>query len=88
MNSSKIAYSKGESLSETLIAALIISLAMIMLFSGVRVGSSIMSNSSKVYDEYYTKLNENEVAQAQYVVDYYNVYSEPTPFKFTISPHK
>lgn len=92
--SKKTKYTCGESLSELLIASLIISLAMIMLFSGVKVGSDIMAQSrdeNKLYNE---KSNQYEEGQAAYVKRYYELYPEgaaavptrPADYSFTMSP--
>ena len=84
-------YTSGESLSETLVAALIISLAMIMLFSGAKVGTDIMSKSKTEYKAYYDKLNEYEASQAAYCEEVhikYPNYSPITNYTFTISPQK
>ena len=79
-------YSSGESLSELLVAALIISLAMIMLFSGVKVGSDLMRSSRDKYKEYNDELNTYESEQAEYVRDH----SAPvvSSFSFSMTPHK
>lgn len=76
----------GESLSELLVAALIISLAMIMLFSGVKVGSDLMRNSRDKYQEYNDEINTYESEQAEYVRDHSVVVV--APFSFNITPHK
>ncbi|MBR5359169.1 MAG: hypothetical protein IK128_08160 [Clostridiales bacterium] len=85
-------YSNGESLSETLVAALIISLAMIMLFSGAKVGTDIMGKSKAEYKTYFDNLNAYEVSQAAYVAEYKLKYpTEITPitnYTFTIDPKK
>ena len=57
----------GESLSETLVASLIISLALIMLLSVTQVGTKILKGNSAKYDEYYDKLNTYESEEAEYV---------------------
>lgn len=88
--------SSGESLSELLIASLIVSLAMIMLFSGVKVGSDIRNNSQDKFQQYNVKMNEYEESQASYVLKYgalgqVEPYPEPTPYSFSVasmSPHK
>lgn len=91
----KNTYSSGESLSETLVAALIISLAMIMLFSGVRVGTDIMSKSKDNYQDYLDAVNNYEKSQASYAIDYQAYQAaqnitgpEPTPYEFGMEPHK
>lgn len=82
-------YSSGESLSETLVAALIISLAMIMLFTGVRVGSDTMNKSTNSYQDYYDAVNSYEETQASYAVEYYKNYTpKPVPSSFGMEPHK
>ena len=82
-------YSSGESLSETLIAALIISFAMIMLFSCAKVGTDIMRKSKASYQEYYNAVNEYEETQASYAVEYYkNANVLPEPSGFGLEPHK
>lgn len=96
MKVNKDYYSSGESLSELLIASLIISFAMIMLFSGVKVGSDAMRNSREKFQQYNDKLNEYEETQASWVVLYGDAYTEtsipePTPYSFNIinmKPHK
>lgn len=88
--------SSGESLSELLIASLIISFAMIMLFSGVKVGSDAMSNSRDKFQQYNDLLNQYEETQASWVVEYGDAAGgkpipEPTPYSFVINsmnPHK
>ncbi len=60
-------YCSGESLSETLVASLIISLALIMLLSVTQVGTKILKGNSAKYDEYYDKLNTYESEEAKYV---------------------
>ena len=81
--------STGESLSETLIAALIISFAMIMLFSCAKVGTDIMRKSRASYQEYYDAVNSYEETQASYAVAYYANYNElPEPSTFGMEPHK
>ncbi len=60
-------YCSGESLSETLVASLIISLALIMLLSVTQVGTKILKGNSAKYDEYYDKLNTYESEEADYV---------------------
>ena len=62
--------SSGESLSELLVAALIISLAMIMLFSGVKIGTDIMNNNREKYDQYNAEINRYEEEQAVYAKAY------------------
>ena len=91
----KKTYSSGESLSETLVAALIISLAMIMLFSGAKVGTDIMRKSNDSYQDYYDSVNDYEKTQASYAVEYQKYQEaqsitgpEPTPFPFDMTPHK
>ena len=85
----KKTYSNGESLSETLVAALIISLAMIMLFSGAKVGTDVMGKANDEYDKYYTKKNEYEEAQAAFAVEYSKITTvDPGPVEFTMDPHK
>lgn len=85
-------YSSGESLSETLVAALIISLAMIMLFSSAKVGTDIMAKSKTEYKAYFDNLNTYEISQADYVAEYKLKYpTEITPitnYSFTISPKR
>lgn len=87
-------YSSGESLAELLVAALIISLAMIMLFSGVKVGMDMIHNSRGNYQQYNEAANSYEEAQASYVKKYESLYSVTTPesinFKKTtmMSPYK
>ena len=84
--------SSGESLSETLVAALIISFAMIMLFSGAKIGTDIMRKSNTEYQNYYEKVNEYEEAQASYAVEYYKNPEEteekPVQVVFDMTPHK
>ena len=84
--------SSGESLSELLVAALIISLAMIMLFSGVKVGSDNMAKAHEKYNQYYEINNQYEEAQADYINQYYSMHTDPMPtppvgFTFTESVH-
>ena len=79
----KTTYSSGESLAELLVASLIISLAMIMLFSGVKVGSDIVTNSKDKYAQYYDKLNTYEENQANYIKN-----MRPPEFYFSLYPHK
>ncbi len=89
-------YSSGESLSELLIASLIISFAMIMLFSGVKVGSDAMRSSREKFQQYNDSLNQYEETQASWVVQYGEANKvtpmpEPTPYTFSVSnldPHK
>ncbi len=86
-------YSSGESLAELLVASLIISLAMIMLFSGLKVGTDIMHESRNNYQQYNGAANEYEEAQASYASVYYSQQSIPIPssFKFNknwMNPHK
>lgn len=85
-------FSSGESLSETLIAALIISLAMIMLFSSIKVGIDLMDKSRDGYQNYNDELNKYEESQAAYAVEYHKVASvsitKPAPYSFDMSPHK
>jgi Tfp pilus assembly protein PilV len=82
----------GESLSETLIAALIISFAMIMLFSCAKVGTDIMRKSNDSYQEYYEAINDYEKTQASYVVEYMKYMNSigelPEPLAFGMEPHK
>ena len=66
MTDRKKHYSSGESLAELLVASLIISLAMIMLFTGVKVGSDMMNTSRDTYEEYVDTVNEYEKKQAEY----------------------
>lgn len=73
----------GESLSETLVAALIISFAMILLFSCAKVGTDIMRKSRESYQEYYDTVNDYEEAQASYVVEFF-----AKPSTFDMTPHK
>ena len=88
----KKTFSSGESLSETLIASLIISLAMIMLFSGIKVGFDLVSKSRAGYQDYNEKLNEYEESQAAYAVEYHKVASvsitKPEPYSFDMTPRK
>lgn len=79
-------YSSGESLTELLVAALIISLAMIMLFSGVKVGADIMRKSRNMYENYNEKVNTYESAQADYIKDH--AFPEPSTAEFEIIPKK
>ena len=88
MEKRKYTYSRGESLSELLVASLIISLAMIMLLSGTKVGTDIMAKNREKYKTYNDNLNQYEEDQAQYIVDYYEAYSIPENFKFDMSPRK
>ena len=95
MVTKKKTYSSGESLAELLVASLIISLAMIMLFSGAKVGTEIMSKSDAKYQAYYKAVNDYEVAQADYAVRYQEYLDaqnmtgpQPTPFEFGMTPHK
>lgn len=82
-------HTSGESLSETLVAALIISFAMIMLFSCAKVGTDIMRKSRASYQEYYDTVNAYEETQASYAVEYYANYIElPEPSTFDMTPHK
>ena len=82
----------GESLSETLIATLIISLAMIMLFSGAKIGTELMHKSNAEYQNYYDKVNEYEEAQASFAVEYYKnpeeTEAKPEQVNFGMEPHK
>ena len=92
--SSKKKNTSGESLSELLVASLIISLAMIMLFSGVKVGSDIMAKSRDENKQYNEKSNQYEEGQAAYVKRFYELYPEgavavptrPADYSFTMSP--
>ncbi len=82
-------YSSGESLSETLIAALIISFAMIMLFSCAKVGTDIMRKSNEGYQDYYDAINGYEETQASYAVEYAKNHNEkPEQSTFDMQPHK
>ena len=92
-------HKSGESLSELLIASLIISFAMIILFSGVKVGSDIMHGSREKFEQYNDKVNEYEEIQAEYLKSLPDPEEtipltpapEPTPYTFQISdmnPHK
>lgn len=86
-------YSNGESLSESLIAALIISFAMIMLFTCAKVGTDIMKKARAGYQSYYNEINEYEESQATYVSKYYDSLTEetdprPDPYEFQMEPHK
>ena len=85
-------YSSGESLAETLVAALIISLAMIMVFSATRVGASIMAKSRSKYELYYSELNRYEAQQAEYAKEYLKKHpkpvSIPTSYTFTMDPER
>lgn len=79
-------YSSGESLTELLVAALIISLAMIMLFSGAKVGSDIMRNSRDKYQEYNEEANRYEEEQATVVTNH--SLPKPPVKGFVIIPEK
>ncbi len=89
-------YSSGESLSELLVASLIISIAMITLFSGVKVGTDIMGKSRENYQAYNDAVNSYEKVQADYLVENYAKYNitpvpEPPSYSFSIGsmdPHK
>jgi hypothetical protein len=92
-------HKSGESLSELLIASLIISFAMIILFSGVKVGSDIMHGSREKFEQYNDKVNEYEEIQAEYLKSLPDPEEtipltpapEPTTYTFQISdmnPHK
>ena len=82
----------GESLSELLFASLIISLAMIMLLSGAKIGTDIMAKSRDNNLQYNEKSNQYEEGQAAYVKRYHELYPEeavptqPASFSFTMSP--
>ncbi|MCR5616313.1 MAG: hypothetical protein K6F45_09135 [Saccharofermentans sp.] len=78
-------YISGESLSETLVASLIISLAMIMLFSGTKVGTNIVQKSHAEYQEYFDKINAYEEDQAEYIKEYC---VRPELVDFGMEPHK
>ena len=88
MTVKKKTYSSGESLAELLVAVLIISLAMIMLFSGTKAGTGVMVKNRDKYQQYYSDFNDNEKAQAEYVVEYNNLYPHTSAFSFSINPHK
>ena len=96
VNRIKKSYSSGESLTELLVASLIISLAMIMLFSGIKVGTDIMRNSRNQYKEYNDLVNTYELEQAEYVKLYGKYYlesssvslEEPEAFSFSIVPDR
>ncbi len=92
-------HKSGESLSELLIGSLIISFAMIILFSGVKVGSDIMHGSREKFEQYNDKVNEYEEIQAEYLKSLPDPEEtipltpapEPTTYTFQISdmnPHK
>ncbi len=85
-------FSCGESLAELLVASLIISLAMIMVFSATRVGTSVLAKSRDKYIEYYNACNEDEKKQAAYVKKYYELYpsttTQPVGESFTITPRR
>lgn len=78
-------YSSGESLAELLVASLIISLAMIMLFSGLKVGTDMMHTSRDQYQQYNGAANDYEEAQASYASEYYSIQSIPIPSSFTFN---
>lgn len=56
---------KGESLAETLIASLIIGLAMIMLLTISQVSSGLSSKATEEYSNYYDKLNLYELLELE-----------------------
>lgn len=88
MTENKKTYSSGESFAELLVAVLIISLAMIMLFSGTRAGTGVMAKNRDKYQQYYSESNEHEKEQADYVLEYNSIYGYTSPFSFTMTPHR
>ena len=55
----------GESISEVLIAMLVIELALIMTVSMIVTAGRIMTKSEKIFDKYYSQRNAMETNKAQ-----------------------
>lgn len=54
---------KGESLAETLVASLIIGLAMIMVLSIIQVTGGLSSKADALFSDYYSKMNLYELLE-------------------------
>lgn len=65
----QLSNSKGESLAETLVASLIIGLAMIMVLTISQVSSSLSSQADEEFSSFYSKKNLYELLELETLND-------------------